>query len=121
MTVPPIVYWARNALWKALLCPLGIHGPRTAPDGTLANFCGYGCGHAFIPNSFQTWIVTLTTGETFEVQAVNAYHAGSVIVYGGDNRIDWKTGEPLGQVNIHRDNIASAVLKHSTDAPVLHG
>ncbi len=111
MKIPMIVYWAWGKVRKTLLCPLGIHGPRTAPDGTLANFCGHGCGYAFNPNPFQTWIVTLTTGETFEVQAVNAYHAGSVVVYGGDHRMDWETGQPLGRVQVHRDNIASAVIK----------
>lgn len=111
MKIPPLVYWIRNELWKALLCPLGFHGPSIGPDGTLVNFCCYGCGHAFTPNSFRTWVVTLKSGKIFEVQAINAYHAGSMVVYGSDMRIDWETGQPLGQVQVHRDNIASAVLK----------
>lgn len=55
----------------------------------------------------RRWRVTLRTGEVIEVDAINSYHAGSLVVYGpSPHRIDGDTGRALNPVNIHRDNIS---------------
>lgn len=102
-----------RAFRRNVLCRLGVHGDRyeNLPGVTPANFCEWGCGHAFNPSAFQTWVVTLRTGETFEVEAVNDYHAGSVVIYGKNAAIDGRTGAAMGTPKVHRDNILSAVPK----------
>lgn len=97
---------------RHVCCRLGWHGPSVDRNGTPANCCCWGCGHLFNPNAFKTWVVTLITGEKHEVQAVNAYHAGSMVVYGdGPWGINGLTGEVMAPVKIHRANIQSAVPK----------
>jgi len=59
----------------------------------------------------RKWRVTLKSGETSEVNAINEWHAGSCIVYGGGPaKIDGRTGQAIGAVVVHRDNIASVEL-----------
>lgn len=95
-------------------CRLGWHGPAIGADGIPSNFCCWGCGHTFTPNPFKTWIVTLVTGEQFEVQAINEYHAGSMVVYGdGPWAVNGYTGEAMTPLKVHRGNIKSAVLKEA--------
>lgn len=102
---------------RHLMCRLGLHDVATARSGQPANFCGWGCGHTFNHNAYQTWVVTLRTGEVVEVQAVNEFHAGSQVVYGrGPGRIDGKTGLAIAEVKCHRGNIISAVPKHTDGA-----
>lgn len=101
---------------RHVMCKFGLHGVAKDRAGKHANFCGWGCGHTFNHNAYQTWIVTLRTGEVIEVQAVNEFHAGSQVVYGGGTgRIDGKTGLAIAVVKCHRQNIVSAVPKQ-TDA-----
>lgn len=97
----------RSKLHCAILCRLGRHGPRVTPTGETANYCGY-CAFAFRPDAWKRWIVTLRNGETHEVAAINEWHAGSVVVYGdGAGAIDGRTGQAIGEVKVHRENIVS--------------
>lgn len=100
---------------RHVMCRLGLHGPKAGPDGSAANFCGWGCGHAFNPNAYSAWLVTVQIAsrtEIIEVQAVNAFHASNVVVYGdGKARIDGATGKPLNAVRCHRENIISVQPK----------
>lgn len=114
----------RNPLWpwyrafrRNVTCRLGFHGSRyeNVPGVSPANFCEW-CSHPFNPVAFQSWIVTLKTSETFEVEAINAFHAGSVVMYGAAVAVDGRTGKVIGEPRVHRDNIASAVLKN-VDTP----
>jgi hypothetical protein len=106
-------------LRRHVFCRFGKHSQRTPG----ANFCGYGCGCEFNPNAYQTWIVTLKTGEVYQVLAINEYHAGSAVVYGNhDNRpqtihvVDGRVRERT-DIKVHRDNIASAELKSCDGKP----
>lgn len=106
----PLHLYLYSLFRRQVLCRLGRHGRKTAPNGAPANFCGWGCGHAFNPKAYSTWEVTLKTGETYKVEAVNEYHAGSRVVYGDvASSIDVSTGKPLAPVKVHRENIASIV------------
>lgn len=100
---------------RYICCSLGVHGPRVGPDGSAANVCGWGCGRVYNPNMWKDYLVTLKSGEQYEVQATNEYHAGSVVVFGlqsdGEVRIDGASGKPLHNVMVHRENIASIKLK----------
>lgn len=108
----PLHLWLYGLFRKYLVCRLGLHGRRTTHDGKPANFCEWGCGHVFNHSALREWRVTLKTGEVFEVKGINEFHAGSQVVYGNDvGRIDGKTGAALGEVKVHRDNIASIVVK----------
>lgn len=107
MTLSQYIY---SRFRKTVLCRLGVHGPKFDLTGSPANFCCWGCGHAFNPNAYRPWIVTLCTGEALEVMAVNEYHAGSRVVYDAVDRIDGKTGQAMAEVKCHRDNIASIRL-----------
>lgn len=61
-----------------------------------------------VPDAWKKWIVTLRNGERNEVEAINEWHAGSVVVYGdGAIEIDGRTGEAIGGVKVHRENIVS--------------
>lgn len=108
----PFHRWLYWLFRKHLACRLGFHGHKFGPDGQPANFCQWGCGHVFNPDACRTWVVTLRTGEQFEVRAINEYHAGSQVVYGpGVGQIDGQTGRALGQIKVHRNNILSALPK----------
>ncbi|MFJ7794472.1 hypothetical protein [Pseudomonas sp. NPDC096950] len=67
------------------------------------------------PSSWSDYIVTLKDGQDYHVSAFNEHHAASMVVYGKLNgdplAIDGATGEPLGDVKVHRENIASVFLK----------
>jgi hypothetical protein len=102
--------WLLGLLRKHTACKAGNHGDRFDANGQPANFCGW-CGHTFNSEAFKPWIVTLRTGEQFEVNAINEYHAGSMVVYGDSTQIDGRTSAVLGSVKVHRGNIVSAVLK----------
>lgn len=121
MNQPSAWYWLYRAYRRNVTCRLGFHGSRyeNCSGVTPANYCEWGCGHVFNPNAYQTWIVTLKSGETFEVQAINAYHAGSVVMYGANGKIDGRTGRPMTAPQVHRDNILSAVPKatHASGTP----
>jgi hypothetical protein len=59
----------------------------------------------------KQWRVTLKSGETHLVGAINEWHAGSRVVYGsGRLKINAETGQAIGKVLIHRDNIALVEL-----------
>jgi hypothetical protein len=65
------------------------------------------------PEAWLDWEVVLKDGTTFRVRAINEWHAGSEVVYGhGLGKIDGRTGEPIGEVVVHRDNIATVRLLH---------
>ena len=107
----PFHRWFYGLFRKHVACRLGFHGAHKMENEKLANFCEWGCGHTFTPHAYQPWVVTLRTGEQFEVLAVNAYHAGSQVVHGERVGIDGRTGAALGPVKVHRSNIVSAVPK----------
>jgi hypothetical protein len=108
----PLHLYLYSLFRRQVLCRLGRHGKETASDGSPANFCEWGCGHAFNPVAFRKWEVTLNTGEIYEVEAVNEYHAGSKVVYGDvAPAIDERTGAALAMIKVHRGNIASVTLK----------
>jgi hypothetical protein len=96
------------SLHRTFLCRLERHGPAMRREGSPANFCCY-CGASLRP--WPKWEVKLRSGETFRVEGINEYHAGSQVVYGrGPRRIDGDTGRALSDVVVHRDNIASIKL-----------
>ena len=53
--------------------------------------------------------MVLKDGASHRVRAINEWHAGSQGVYGDgpSAAIDANTGESVGEVKVHRDNIAS--------------
>lgn len=100
---------------RHFFCPLGMHGPRLAPDGSSGNVCCWGCGLVFNPNMWKSYVVTLKDGQQYKVVATNEFHAGSLVVYGetkGERfAIDGRTGKVLmGDVKVHRENIESIRL-----------
>ena len=100
----------KATLRRNFLCRFGVHGPRLSSTGQPANYCGF-CGFAFNPQALRKWIVELRTGERYEVEAINEWHAGSIVVYGdGPVAIDGRTGAPIGDVKVHRENILSVKL-----------
>jgi hypothetical protein len=106
-------------LRRYILCRIGWHGARVLADGSLANCCGY-CGQLWRPEAWHEWDVKLRDGSVHRVLAINSVHAGSKVVYGdGPMQIDAKTGQPIGEVKVHRANIVSAVpLKASTQRAI---
>ncbi len=99
-------------LRRKVFCRLGFHGPKTGPNGEPVNACCWGCGLVYNIAMWQDYIVTLKDGQEYSVSATNEYHAGSVVVYGNQRQqLDRKTGQPLGPVIVHRDNIKSIRLK----------
>jgi len=100
---PPL----KSTLRRTFLCRFGVHGPRLSPTGQPANYCGF-CGFAFNPQALHKWVVELRNGERHEVEAINEWHAGSVVVYGdGPAAIDGRTGAQMGDAKVHRENILS--------------
>lgn len=101
-------------LRRSICCRLGFHGPKVGPDGSPANVCSWACGLVYNPDMWKSYLVTLKDGEQYEVQATNEFHAGSVVVYGLQDReqatISSRTGGLLRGVKVHRDNIASIKL-----------
>lgn len=93
-----------NVLGRWLLCRVGQH---TKPCGYGVDACARGCGFEHNPVARRRWRVILRSGEVFEVEAVNEYHAGSQVVFGDEATairvIDGKAIEP--PTKIHRDNI----------------
>jgi hypothetical protein len=67
----------------------------------------------FAQAAWKAYVVSLKDGSEYEVNATNEYHAGSLVVYGGQQSlwIDGRSGEPLNEVKVHRDNIVSIVQK----------
>lgn len=95
-------------------------GDLTVPDRILLNWLGVMLCITPPPpppqfSSWSDYIVTLKDGQDYHVHAVNEHHAASMVVYGKLNgeplMIDGATGKPLGDVKVHRDNIASVRLK----------
>lgn len=105
---------------KHVGCTLGFHGPKTDLLGKPANVCCWGCGLVYNKDMYKDYIVTLKDGEVFEVQAINEFHAGSVVVHGySDGKslsarvaIDGNTGKTMNSTTkVHRENILSVELK----------
>lgn len=109
-----------GAFRREVCCRLGIHGPRTGPDGKPANVCGWGCGLVYNPAMWQNYLVVLKDGQEYEVQATNEFHAGSMVVYGlqngGKAKLDGRTGKPLNEMKVHRDNIERITLNTGKDS-----
>jgi len=98
-----------NVFGRLLLCRFGRH---TKPCGYGVDACARGCGFEHNPASRRRWRVTLRSGETYEVEAVNEYHAGSKVVFGdvasAIEVVDGKVVAP--STKVHRDNIESIEL-----------
>ncbi len=100
----PLVTLFYSTLHRHLFCRRGVHDRKLNPDGSAPNFCGH-CGYTLNPNAFRQWIVTLRTGETREVSAINVHHARSLVIHG-----DKPTYDKVGMVvKCHPDNIISTV------------
>ena len=93
---------------RVFRCRFDRHGPGQKEADSPAKFCPY-CGASLRP--WPRWEVTLISGEMYQVEGINEWHAGSQVVYGeGPGKIDGHTGRPLNQVKVHRDNIVSIRL-----------
>lgn len=101
--------WKRlwNDVARATLCRLGVHA---APTGAGVDACLRGCGLVRRPLAAQPYVVTLKDGSMHHVRAINPYHAASVVIYGGDMRLD-ANGKPRGEPKVHRANVASVRLE----------
>jgi hypothetical protein len=96
-----------NALARSTLCKLGWH---TKPTGVGFDACARDCGHDRHPNAAKPYVVVLKDGSVHHVNAINAYHAGSLVVY-GDGPININPdGTPRGEMKVHRSNIQSVTL-----------
>lgn len=93
-----------DLIGRQFLCRFGRHTP---PCGYGVDACGRDCGFIHNPAAMRRWLVTLRSGEVFEVQGVNEYHAGSKVVFGdgvgGIQIVNGKVVPP--PMKIHRDNI----------------
>lgn len=103
-----------SCCWRNCLCPLGIHGPKFTGTGDPANYCHYGCGHQFRPDSeiYSTYRVTLVTGEDITVEAVNEHHARSLVAFGAQCnsvRVVNAVTRVLGEEKVHPNNIKKVV------------
>lgn len=94
---------------RLFLCRIGRH---TKPCGYGVDACARGCGFEHNPAARRRWEVTLRSGEVFEVEAVNEYHAASKVVFGDvATAISVVDGEPVEPpTRVHRDNIADVQL-----------
>lgn len=96
-------------LGRQFLCRFGRH---TKPCGYGVDACARGCGFEHNPSSRRRWRVTLRSGDVFEVEAVNEYHAGSKVVFGdAENTIQVVDGKVIApSTKVHRDNIERVEL-----------
>lgn len=102
--------WVLESIKKHTLCRLGYHDVRLSANGKPPNYCSRGCRHTFNLNAMKPYKVTLNSGEEFMVDAVNEYHAGSKVVYGNGPAIMDQHGQPIGEVQVHRENIRTIEL-----------
>lgn len=93
-----------DAFGRWFLCRVGQH---TEPCGYGVDACARGCGFKHNPAARRRWRVILRSGEVFEVEAVNEYHAGSKVVFGDTATavriIDGEAIEP--PTKVHRDEM----------------
>ena len=106
----------RALVWlrKNTICRLGFHGSSTGFYAEPINFCRYGCGHAFNPDAFKRWVVTLRDGHAVVVSAVNEVHARNLVVYEQPLRFMFSEDGGhtiLSSVKVHPQNIASVRLE----------
>lgn len=95
-------------LGRQFLCKFGWH---TRPVGYGVDACARACGFMHNPGSVRNWCVTLRSGESFEVTAVNEYHAASKIVYGNLTAIHVENCQVIEPpTRVHRDNIMKVEL-----------
>ena len=98
-------------LWYGIarntLCRLGQH---STPRGIGFDACSRGCGFSWRPNAAKPYVVTLKDGSVFQVNAINSYHAGSLVVYGNGPISIHPDGTPRGEMKVHRTNIHSIDL-----------
>ena len=96
-----------NAVVRGTLCKVGLH---TRPTGHGLDACARGCGFVRRPEAALPYVVRLKDGTTHRVRAINAYHAASLVVYGGMPQLT-ADGRLPSEVKVHRDNIASVELE----------
>lgn len=96
-----------GVIGRHVLCRAGYH---SKPGGVGFDACGRGCGFVRNPDAAKQYEVLLKSGERFEVDAINEYHAASVVVYGGAKAVMDQFGTPLCEVKVHRENIETVRL-----------
>lgn len=96
-----------NGIARSSLCKLGWH---TKSTGNGLDACRHGCGFCWKPGAARPYLVTLKDGAVHRVQAINPFHAESLVVYGGGTVSLNPDGTPRGEVKIHRANIQSVEL-----------
>lgn len=60
-----------------------------------------------IPEAAKRYEVLLNSGEKFEVEAINEYHTGSMVVCGDELLSLDQCGSPLNAAKVNRENIKS--------------
>lgn len=100
-------HWLRDVIARNALCRFGRHSKAT---GQGLDACAHGCGFIRNPGALNKYEVVLISGERYEVEAINEYHAGSVVVYGTSvGKMD-QHGNSLDSVKVHRNNIKTVQL-----------
>lgn len=97
----------RTALARSTLCKLGWH---TKPTGVGFDACARDCGYDRCPDAAKPYAVVLKDGSVHRVNAINDYHAESLVVYGGGPISINPDGTPRGEIKVHRSNIRSVTL-----------
>lgn len=90
-------------LWKYFLCSLGVHQDKNG-FGLKEKLCE-ACNQTN-PNAYKNYRIKLKDGGEFKVRAVNLRHAESIVIFGGDIRLNENSHMPL-DVIVHPAHIAS--------------
>ena len=108
-----------NSIARSTLCELGQH---TRPRGVGFDACTRGCGFCWRPDAAKPYVVTFRDGSVHRVDAINPYHAESLVVYGSGPLSMNPDGTPRGEVKVHRANVVSVVLSTEfVGSPLEHG